>query len=663
MFCNSDATTTFRTTIEGFGNQGQIGRSEYEYFTQLPFAMHAKSPALALSGDQITVPLTLTNNTEKELKGTLNIPNSHWLELLTDIPADVVLAPKESQTIYLKYRCSSNRKWGNHSYVHIGFTAKGINERFYEHIRVKQRGYPVNHILSDGKLTNTFDVSIEHPIDGSLTANFQAHPNLVTEMTASLDRLVRQPSGCFEQTTSKNYPNVLALQVMDAFNITKNGMRKKIEGFTQIGYQRLKKHALKDGGFTWYGRGEGHPGLTAYALMQFYEMNKVLPAEDGFLATTAKWLLDQKDGKGSWKRPTNQWGYGNQTPRVGDAYIVWTLCEAGYGTEIAKEIEKSYTDAVESKDAYIMGLMVNALYKIKDNRADALLEKLMELEDEKGLWNSRTTITRSGGNNAKVETTALAIIAMAKRTTPDLSKIERSMSQLSKFKNNYGYGSTQSTVLALKALVSYAYLDHQSATNGIVEVFIDGKMIQQLPYRAKQLQALRIDNLENYFTEGKHRVSVKFHNTQKPIPFEMEIKYTAQHPKNSNQKQLDFKSTLATTETSMGETVRLSNVLTNTTSDTLANAVALVAIPSGLTAQPWQLKEIQEKNKADYYEIFGDQIAFHFLYLRPNESKKINLDLKADLPGMYTAAPSSAYLYYDNEERFWTMSESIAVKE
>ena len=40
--------------------------------------------------------------------------------------------------------------------------------------------------------------------------------------------------------------------------------------------------------------------------------------------------------------------------------------------------------------------------------------------------------------------------------------------------------------------------------------------------------------------------------------------------------------------------------------------MAIIGIPAGLSAQPRQLKELQEKQVFDYYEIKGNNIAVYY---------------------------------------------------
>ena len=119
---------------------------------------------------------------------------------------------------------------------------------------------------------------------------------------------------------------------------------------------------------------------------------------------------------------------------------------------------------------------------------------------------------------------------------------------------------------------------------------------------------------------------------------------------------------LNTNETKMGETVRLKTTLINTTSEDIPNTIAIVGIPSGLSLQPWQLKQLQEREVFDYYELMDGYIVFHYRGMNANEVKVIDLDLKADIPGTYEAPASSAYLYYTNEYKHWAKSLQIEIK-
>ena len=89
--------------------------------------------------------------------------------------------------------------------------------------------------------------------------------------------------------------------------------------------------------------------------------------------------------------------------------------------------------------------------------------------------------------------------------------------------------------------------------------------------------------------------------------------------------------------------------------------MAIIGIPGGCTAQPWQLKEMQEKKLIDYYEISGNQLNIYYRQMAPNEIKQLNFDLKAEVPGKFLSPASSAYLYYTNEFKEWQSSQMLEI--
>lgn len=90
--------------------------------------------------------------------------------------------------------------------------------------------------------------------------------------------------------------------------------------------------------------------------------------------------------------------------------------------------------------------------------------------------------------------------------------------------------------------------------------------------------------------------------------------------------------------------------------------MAILGIPGGLSAQAWQLKEMQEKGIFDFYETLGSDVVIYYRQMKPEEIKVINLDLKAEIKGKYEAPASVAYLYYTAEDKFWVKAENVEVR-
>lgn len=662
-FYNSDDITTFKATVEGICLDGSIGNGSTTYFTQLPFGMNVKVPTNLLTGDLVKIPLTLSNNTDKEVSGELNINAPANFKLLQKIPELQVLKAKEKKTVFLSYQITKSTENGQ---FQIDFKADGLQDAFVQKVKVSSKGFPVSEIFSGNATKDTFEVALNNPIQGSIDATFTVHPTLISELVNGLDRMLRQPNGCFEQTSSCNYPNLLVLDYLKATKTENPEAEKKALDFLKKGYNRLLTFEVKGGGFDWYGKPAAHEGLTAYGLMEFKDMQAVYPVEQKLINRTAKWLLSRRDGKGSWKRNTKKrYAFGAQNILLGDAYIVWAMCEAGYSKDIQKELEKSYQDAILTQDPYIMGLVANALIlSKKQNKATQLINDLLNEQNDNGSWTGKSTsITNSTGHGLSVETTALITLALMKQkaNTPALPK---AMDFLAKAKTNYGFGSTQSTILAMKALVAYAKYNTGMQSDGQIDLLVNGQKVFQKNFTADQKESIVFENLDQFLQAGKNQVQVQFSDIEKALPYDLSLNYNTRQPDNSENCPIALQTELVKSAASMGENIRLRTTISNQKEAPLANPIAIIGIPAGLSVQPWQLKEMQEKSLFDFYEVQDNgYVVFYFRGLKAKEKKVINLDLKAEIPGEYEAPASQAYLYYGNEDKVWSKPAMISVAE
>ncbi|MGK0365429.1 MAG: putative repeat protein (TIGR01451 family) [Saprospiraceae bacterium] len=658
-FYNSDEITTFKAIVEGIAVNGSIGRGEATFYSILPFGMTTKIPTNVLIGDELNLPLTLMNNTAETMTGFFTVIAPQGFEMTQKIPSVVTLYAGERKTISLPYKVMNYAKDGTFK---IFFEANNLKDAFEQNITVLQRGFPVNEVVSGKAQRNKFNISINKLVDKSLTAKLTVYPNLEEDIIKTTERMLRQPSGCFEQTSSSNYPNLLVLDLLKSTGRLRPNIQTKAQGYLDKGYKRLIGFEVEGGGFDWYGKPPAHEALTAYGLMQFVDMKSVYSVDNQLINRTADWLLSRRNGKGGWqnsKRALHSWAL--QTP-VGDAYIVWAMSEAGYGNEISTELEKSYQDAIEIQDPYIMALVVLALQNVEDSRAEGLLEVLSNLENKEGFWTGLThSMTHSKGKGLAIETTALTALAML-RTDKYEGEIERAINYISSSKNEYGFGSTQSTVLALKALTEYTRKSPiADETGGEVTLLIDGKKVKKQSYFNGSTSAIIFDDLAGYFTEGNHIVDVKFSSVEAVLPFDFSVKYATTLPPSSPKCAVELTTKLNTAEVSVGETVRYIAEIQNVTNEDVANPIAVIGIPAGLTLQPWQLKKLEEQNLCDYYELKGNYLVLYYRGLTAGEKRTINLDLKADIAGSFVAPASVAYLYYENEHRNWVRSAEIRV--
>ncbi len=94
-------------------------------------------------------------------------------------------------------------------------------------------------------------------------------------LAGGLAGLIREPSGCFEQTSSSNYPNVMVLSFLEANGVAAPDLVAKTRQKLERGYNRLVGHETKKKGYEWFGASPPHEALTAYGILQFEDMKRV----------------------------------------------------------------------------------------------------------------------------------------------------------------------------------------------------------------------------------------------------------------------------------------------------------------------------------------------------------------------------------------------------
>jgi hypothetical protein len=659
-FYNNDDVSAFRTTVEGIG-VGMAGRAEKTFFTQLPFAMFAKVPNQVVFEDIVSVPLTLKNTTDKTITGNLTVKSPKGFKVINVETGSQTIPANSTKTIYLEYLVLNEIGEDN---LQIAFNSAGLKDAFNQSIKIGAKGFPVTMAFSGQELSGEYLVNITNPVNGSITASLTAFPSVVNDLMAGIESIIREPVGCFEQTSMSNYPNIMALNYMKTTGLDDPKLLASIDGKLDRGYKKLTSYETKDKGYEWFGSSPGHEALTAYGLMQFNDMKDVYAdVSVDMVDRTASWLMSRRDGNGGFKKnPKALDQFGRASEEVTNGYIVYALSEAGYQKDVEKEFEAAYKAASNSNDGYQLALMANTLNNFKDKREGEIMKKLLKLQQADGSFSSDHSITRSGGQSLKVETTAIAVLAMLKADKPDAGAMSKAIEYLVKSRSGAGgFGSTQGTVLALKALTEYAAFSKKTDEAGTIECYIDGKLVASKDYEAGEKGAIEFKGLEKYLSEGKHKVKIQYKKAQNALPYTVAINYNTTLPTSAEECNVDVSANLNTKTCKVGETVRLTTEVKNKHDKGMPMTMAVVGIPSGLSAQPWQLKELQEKGKIGFYEITDNYVVFYFRDLAPNAAHTLNLDLKAEVPGTFEAPASSGYLYYTNEYKCWSSTGKIKI--
>ena len=245
--------------------------------------------------------------------------------------------------------------------------------------QIVPEGFPIVSSHSDvlEKVAQHEVVLPESWVRGTLKCQVQVYPSTLADLQKGLESLLREPGGCFEQTSTSNYPNLLILDYLKESDQAKPETVRRARDLLARGYQKLiafeclEPSQNKRQGYEWFGgTAPAHEALTAYGLLEFRDMSRVFDVDVNMLERTRQYLMSRKDGKGGFQRnPRALDHFGRAPDDITNAYIVWALTESGKDDDVEKELTALATQAKSSQDPYFLSLVATSL--INRGKADA----------------------------------------------------------------------------------------------------------------------------------------------------------------------------------------------------------------------------------------------------------------------------------------------------
>lgn len=635
-FYNSDANTTFRVIAEGLSYDGKPGRAEVTYAAQSPLSADIKVPPYLTVGDSAMLPLVLKNNrdTSVAVKLALWLPDGFSAGNYQD---SLVLGAGESRRVLLPVAASK----AVGGVLRLGVTTGKRTERLEWPVSAGAKGFPVVTTLGGtDQVKKSFEVRKALP--GSVVASLGVFNDLAEQLSSGIDDMLREPHGCFEQTASAAYPNIYILRYLRSNGKANFNKEDRALKYLQQGYNKMAGYEVKHGGFSWFGEAPAKVALTAYGLLVFKEMKEFIPVDSQLLVRTRDFLLARRDGRGGFRVNSDA-----APDAVQDMYIVYALSQAGYGEQVKKEYEVSAAKTATSGDGYRLALAALAAHNMgKLADYDRFLQLLAACKD-KPLMGAVSGFTGSRGEDLEVEARALYALALMRAVQPDQTLVTEQLSKLRRLVS--GYGNTQSISLSLNAITTYSRQLLKHAMDGQISLTLNGRAVTPK------------DSIAGFIREGENTVDVHFGPGER-TPYKLAVGYYTLLPPDSEGAAIHLQTKLQVGRAKAGETVRLQVEVKNTSEWKQPMVAAQIGIPAGLSLQPWQLKQLQEQHAFDYYEMFNNYLVFYWTGMEGSAVKNINLDLKAEIPGVYTGKASNAYLYYMSGARHWNPGLSITVE-
>lgn len=678
----ADSITTWRLTASASSKGGLLGGTTTGLKVFQDFFVDLDLPVNLTAQDEVSFPVAVYNYLKKPQTVKLELEPGAWYELVDNAGFKRELALKEGEVTSVSFRIRAHKIGKGRLTVRA--VGSEMSDAITREIDVAPYGRKVEQVFTDrlkGNVKHTVTIP-EHAIADANKLFVKVYPGVMSQVLEGTDAMLRMPGGCFEQTSSSAYPNIL---VVDYLRKTKQGspeVMMKAEQYLSAGYQRLCTFERPGGGFDWWGSGEPLVWLSAYGLQEFNDMAKVYPIDRGIINRTQEWLMKQRNEDGTWSKIGAT--HGESIERMGDAkllltsYVCWALLDSGLKSpELAKSIGYIRDKADKEENPYILALAANALasWDAKDDATHKVVVKLLRKLDEKKVvkeeWKAICFAPPAGGHSLSyargdfltTETTALAVLAMLK-SGEFTENVNKATTFLIKQKSSEGHwGSTQATILALKALIGAAGgKPHEGVTPFVVKV--DGKPAAEGKVTAENSDVLQFFDLTSSLkANGDTEVSIEVQG-ETSLMYQVVGRFHEAHPTEVKQAPIfdvvvDYDRKELSTKDKLTATAKVRYNGQTPTSMVMLD----LGVPPGFSVDAGEFAEMVAAKKVNKFSVTGRQIILYLGDVKPGEEQSFTYTLKPKYPVKAKTPVSVAYEYYTPTNRGVANPVEIAVTE
>jgi uncharacterized protein YfaS (alpha-2-macroglobulin family) len=650
-----DSITTWRLNAVSTSDDG-LGMTEASVRVFQEFFGEPDLPYSVTRGERFPVRIQIYNYLDEAQEVHVKMGEADWFELL-DLSEQQVQV--NANSVAAASFLIQPTKLGRHPLevtLRSARRADAVRKEVLVEAEGTAREVVTNGLIRAGETTTLDANTPPYAVADSQKLLLSITPSLVAQSIEGVDDLLGMPYGCGEQNMIFLAPDVEVLRYLMATGQLTPEVRAKTEHFITVGYQRELTFRHADGSFSAFGEQDGKPGslwLTAFVLDTFSGAREVTTIDETILSEAAQWIVSYQGEDGSWE-PV---GFICHSDMVGGAEGVYALTAfttialtnygaaephvVGAGTQYLRDHLSEVQD-----DSYALAIAALALARAGDSTADTVLDRLLEIAttDADGLhWASHA-----------VETTAYAALAMIERERPEANE---AIKWLALQRNSLGgYGSTQDTVMGLKALMMAARSQSRGVNLTVTATDPGGATLAEFVVNSENFDVLQTAELPLESGIGLTATGTG------DVRFQLVRRFNVLLADDSVQKDMTLEVDYD------ADHVEVDDIVTVTATvryfglkDATGMMIVDVGVPTGFATVAESLDALLADGTVTRFEVAGRKVIFYLDGLRQGEQRTFSFQVKARFPVQAVVPDSQAYSYYEPDVRAEAEGQEITV--
>ena len=661
----SDNITTWKVQVVGNTKDGDIAYSNTEFKVFKDFFVDFTVPNNLKVGDKISVPATIYNYTEGDLNVKLSVKEDSWFKMNNYNYSNIYLGAKEQTLVYLDIEVL---KQGDNK-LRVEVSANGLTDIIERNVPVDFKGVEISEMSANGNTDESISGQVlftDEFIAESNSVTVNIYPNLLSFALEGMDSILRMPTGCFEQVSSSLYPDIMVLSYLEnsGNNDENKEMREKAIEYINKGYQKLLTYEVpgQKGGFSLYGDPDAETVITAYGLLELYDLSKVYPIDEDVLDRMETFLSSKQNVDGSFKITGSYLSSitGSNSKLTQSTYIAWAISE--YNPEadcMEKAVEYIKENIDDVDDPYTLGLMVNVLVNTDDKDKNKYIERLIDKvetgeNDCKYLVSTVRDYWGTYSNRMNVQTTALLSMALSK-TNKDTGLNNELLNYIVSQRGSTSWGTTQSTVFALRAINLYSEKSKTKDQKITVTVGDESKEVE-FKKNGIDFVSLTFDNIKD-----SKNVNYDIDGVKNNIYYEVIKNYYVEYDKADSEDYFEITRDFSSNNLSVNDVLTETIEVKNTSSDQVENIMVEVQIPQGFVLVTDELEKAVANKTIEKYESNYGKVLIYLRSLDVMRTNKFKVEFRALYPVEITGGAIEVYDYYNPESIEYTAPENIKV--